>query len=94
MADLFNPGARQRVEFAQRMSQTALGATLVRRTRPWVVIARTRRETSIDLTLRHGQRQFRISVPICMSGPCLADVGLSFAAPAPTQRGLFGGSRG
>ncbi|WP_189615110.1 hypothetical protein [Pigmentiphaga litoralis] len=71
------------------MAKINIGATLFRGSRAWIVTHHRRRETGIDLTLRHGRREFVLQVPICISGPCLSDVGLRSGSLAPTQRTLL-----
>lgn len=46
-------------------------------------------DCAVALTLRRGRRTVRVSVPVCITGPCWADVDMRPVAAAPTQRGLF-----
>jgi hypothetical protein len=85
-------GRDERQRFDDAMAAVAVGATLVRRKRPWVVVAQKLRYTSIDLTLRSGRREIIVAVGLAFTGPVLWDADLKVAAPAPAQRGLFGGA--
>lgn len=75
--------------YQANMEKIGVGSTLFRGSRAWIVTHHRRRETGIDLTLRHGRREFVLQVPICISGPCLSDVGLRSGSLAPTQRTLL-----
>lgn len=86
---MVNAGAAARERFQQRMGHVAVGATLVSKSRSWLVTKQQRMDTSVMLTLKCGRRQRCVNVPVCHYGPCLADVGLSAGAPAPQQRELF-----
>lgn len=81
-------GTRTRERFTEAMRAVAPGARLARRSRVWTIQHTTRRDTSVDLLLRHGQRTFTASVPVCITGPCLHEVGLRSVSHAPEQRGL------
>lgn len=89
---MIDAGTLERERFNAAMDRVAVGATLVRGKRPWVVVKQKQRETSVDLTLRSGRRELMVPVMVCHSGPALWEVGLSVVAPAPVQRGLFGGA--
>ena len=84
--------ARER--FIVAMQKVAIGAKLARLDRAgtstmlWTVTEHKRHETSVELTLRHGRHERQANVPVCFTGPCLADVGLRSVALAPEQRGL------
>ncbi|WP_407059213.1 hypothetical protein ACKZDW_02180 (plasmid) [Ralstonia syzygii subsp. celebesensis] len=84
-----NAGTAARERFHHRMGQVAVGATLVSKSRQWLVTKQQHFDTSVMLTLKCGRHQLRLNVPVCHYGPCLADVGLSAGAPAPQQRELF-----
>lgn len=86
-----SPGTLARQRFQERMAQIAIGATLVRLSRPWTVVRQQRQETGVELTLKHGRRQFHVQVPLCHTGPVLWQVGLRAAAAAPSQHSFFGG---
>ncbi len=81
-------GEKARKRFHERMQEIAVGAT-VKRGQVWTVTHQSRRETSVELTLKRGRRSVAVNVPVCHSGPCLADVGLSSAGRAPMQRDLI-----
>lgn len=81
-------GTRQREAFFAAMERVAVGAQLARRKVAWTVTKSTSMETSQRLELRHGRRTQIVNVPVCITGPCLADVGLRHLAAAPTQRDL------
>ncbi len=81
---------RQRERFRSAMDAVAVGATLMRRNRAWLIVEHKAMDAGVDLTLRSGRRLLVVSVQVCLTGPCLADVGLKRAAPAPEQRGLWG----
>ena len=78
----------QRNRFFAAMKAIDVGAKLARRHRVWSVVMQTPRDASVDLTLRSGRRSMVVSIPVCMTGPCLADVGLKPVTPAPEQRGF------
>lgn len=84
-----NAGTAAREQFQRRMGQVAIGATLVSKSRQWLVTKQQRMDTCVALTLKCGRHQLHINVPVCHSGPCLGDVGLVAGAPAPQQRELF-----
>jgi hypothetical protein len=81
-------GTRTRERFIEAMRAVAPGARLARRSRVWAIQHVTRRDTSVDLLLRHGRRTFTASVPVCITGPCLHEAGLRFVSHAPVQRAL------
>ena len=81
-------GTRTRERFIEAMKAVAPGARLARRLRVWTIQHATRRDTSVDLLLRHGRRTFVASVPVCITGPCLHEVGLRSVSHAPEQQGL------
>jgi hypothetical protein len=81
-------GTRHRERFIEAMKAVAPGARLKRRLRVWTIQSVTRRDTSVDLLLRHGRRTFVASVPVCITGPCLHEAGLRSVAHAPVQRPL------
>ena len=87
-------GNRTRERFIEAMRAIAPGARLARRSRVWTIQHATRRDTSVDLLLRHGRRTFVASVPVCITGPCLHEVGLRPVSHAPEQRGLKLAERG
>lgn len=84
-----NPGSATRARYAERMQSTAVGAQVARRGPAWTVVQRRELDCAVSLTLRRGRRTLRVSVPVCITGPCWADVDLRPVAAAPTQRGLF-----
>ncbi len=84
-----NPGEATRARHAERMRATAIGAQVARGARRWTIVQRRQQDTSVALTLRHGRTELQVVVPVCITGPCWADVGLRPVAAAPTQRGLF-----
>ena len=84
-----NPGEATRARYAERMQTTAVGATLARRGPAWTIVQRRELDCAVSLTLRRGRRTVLVSVPVCITGPCWADVGLRPVAAAQTQRGLF-----
>lgn len=73
-----NTGEKQRQRFAEAMKAVSIGAPLrkIGGRHEWRVLTNRRRETSVELTLGHGTKTVAINVPICMSGPCLMDVGM------------------
>jgi len=85
-----NPGAATRQRYAAAMAATDIGAKLARSARAWTVVQRKPQDCSVALTLRHGRRTLRVVVPVCITGPCWADVGLRPLAAAPVQRSLLG----
>lgn len=84
-----NPGEATRARFAERMQATAIGAEVARRGPAWTIVQRKELDCAVALTLRRGRRTVRVSVPVCITGPCWADVDMRPVAAAPTQRGLF-----
>ena len=72
-----------------RMQATAVGAQVARRGPAWTIVQRRELDCAVSLTLLRGRRTVQVSVPVCITGPCWADVDLRPAAAAPTQRGLF-----
>lgn len=84
-----SPGTRDRERFMLNMQKIEIGATLMRHTRPWIVVRQKKRETGIEITLRHGRREFSVHVPVCHTGPVLWEVGLKAVTAAPTNRELF-----
>jgi hypothetical protein len=54
----------------------AVGSTLASRKRVWTVIDTERRNTSVGLLLRCGERQMWVTVPWCITGPDLHSAGL------------------
>ncbi len=85
-----SPGAATRQRHAQAMAATSVGAKLARGSRAWTIVQRRAYDTSVTLTLRHGRRTMSVIVPVCITGPCWADVGMRPVAAAPTQRAMFG----
>lgn len=85
---------QSRHRFTEAMQKVAIGAKLARidrvgtSTMSWTITGHKRHETSVELTLRHGRHETQVNVPVCFTGPCLADVGLRSVALAPEQRGL------
>lgn len=86
-------GTRIRERFIEAMQSVASGARVSRRKRVWTIQSTTRRDTSIDLLLRHGRRTFTVSVPVCITGPCLHEAGLRSVSHAPVQRALSLGAK-
>lgn len=86
---MIDAGTAARERFQRRMAQVAVGATLVSKSRRWLVTKQQRMDTNVMLTLKCGRHQLRVHVAVCHYGPCLADVGLSAGTPAPQQRELF-----
>lgn len=84
-----SPGEATRVKHAERMQAIAVGAQVARTGQAWTVVQRRELDCAVSLTLRRGRRTVRVSVPVCITGPCWADVDLRPVAAAPTQRGLF-----
>ena len=84
-----NPGAATHARYSERMQATAVGAQVARRGPVWTVVQRRELDCAVSLTLRRGRRTVRVSVPVCITGPCWADVDLQPVAAAPTQQGLF-----
>ena len=80
-----NPGEATRARYIERMQSTAIGAQVARRT----IVQRKDVDGAVSLMLRRGRRTLRVSVPVCITGPCWADVDLRPVAAAPVQRGLF-----
>jgi hypothetical protein len=78
--------------FRLNMESIAVGAQVRRSRRAWTIISAKRQDVSVKLVLRHGTKSVRVWVPICHSGPCLADVGLSSLKAAPAQMQLIGGA--
>ena len=89
MSYAHTPGARDREYFLEQMKAIAIGATLSRRKRVWTVTQQKQRETGIEVLLKHGRKTLSVQVPVCHSGPCLADVGLRPIALAPQQKELL-----
>ena len=89
MSYAHTPGARDREYFLEQMKAIAIGATLSRRKRVWTVVKQKPHATSIEVLLKHGRRALAVHVPVCHSGPCLADVGLRPIALAPQQKELL-----
>ncbi|HEY1127958.1 MAG TPA: hypothetical protein VGF12_01020 [Roseateles sp.] len=83
-------GTRARERFFENMQAVAVGAKLARRSVEWTVVKAVRRETSIDLTLRSGHREFVASVMVSHYGPDLHWADLHPVANAPAQRELQG----
>ncbi len=81
-------GTSQRERFMEAMQKIAVGS-IVRRSLEWLIVKQERFDTSASLTLRRGRRQINVSVPICITGPALCDVGLAHVSCAPTQRQLI-----
>ena len=84
-----NPGEATRARFIERMQSTAVGAQVARRALAWTIVQRKAMDCAVSLTLRRGRRTLLVSVPLCITGPCWADVDLRPVAAAPTQKGLF-----
>lgn len=82
-------GTQARSRFFDNMAKIAIGAKLARRRVVWTITAHRHFDTSTELVLTAGRRTIRVAVPICHTGPCLADVELQSVALAPTQKGLF-----
>ncbi len=78
--------------FRSNMESVAVGAQVKRSRRAWTIISAKHRDASVELVLRHGTKSFRVWVPICHTGPCLADVGLSSLKAPPAQMQLIGGA--
>lgn len=83
-----SPGEPTRVRYAERMKSTAVGAQVARRSLTWTIVQRKGLETSVLLTLRRGRRTQEVNLPVCITGPCWADVDLRPVAAAPVQREL------
>lgn len=84
-----SPGEATRARHIERMQTTAIGAQVARRGPAWTIVQRKALDTSVMLTLRRGRRTLQINLPVCITGPCWADVDMRPVAAAPTQRGLF-----
>ena len=84
-----SPGEATRARYIERMQSTAVGAQVARRGPAWTIVQRKAMDCAVSLTLRHGPRTMHVSVPVCITGPCWADVDLRPVAAAPTQKGLF-----
>lgn len=72
------------------------GATVVRYgvgTRHWTITEMTSDKFYCRITIQHGRRERRLTMPICILGPCLADVGLSPGNRAPSQQTMFSGTK-
>lgn len=82
-------GAATRSRHIEAMKATAVGAKVARGTQAWTIVQRRELDCAVRLTLQRGRRAFTLSVPVCITGPCWADVDLRPVAAAPTQRGLF-----
>lgn len=85
-----NPGEATRLRHTERMQATIIGAQVARRSLAWTIVQRKPLETSVMLTLRRGRRTLQVNLPVCITGPCWADVDLRPVAPAPAQRSMFG----
>jgi hypothetical protein len=73
--------------YRENMRKIEVGAKVARNKTVWTIIERKFRETSVELTLRSGRREITLTgVMMCISGPCLADVGLVSVSNAPEQR--------
>jgi hypothetical protein len=83
-----NPAIAQIERFQRNMQKIAIGAAVARRNRPWIITEAHRCDTSASLALRSGRRTIRLIVPICLTGPCLFDLGLRSVTHAPAQRAL------
>ncbi len=84
-----SPGEAARARYAERMQATAVGAQVARSGPAWIIVHRKDMDCAVALTLRRGRRTVRVSVPVCITGPCWADIDMRPVAAAPTQRGLF-----
>ena len=85
-----NPGEATRLRHAERMQSTAIGAQVARRSLAWTIVQRKPLDTSVMLTLRRGRRTLQVNLPVCITGPCWADVDMHPVAAAPSQVALFG----
>ena len=77
-----------RAKFAAAMEQISVGAKVANYNGgryQWTITAAKHYDGSARLTLRCGRRTVQALVPICISGPGLANAGLRSVAPAPRQ---------
>lgn len=89
-----SPGEATRQRHIERMQSTAIGAQVARRSLAWTIVQRKQLDTSVMLTLRRGRRTLQVNLPVCITGPCWADVDMHPAAAAPSQAALFGMAEG
>jgi hypothetical protein len=73
---------------SSNLDKIAVGSTLASGKRTWTVIDTERRDTSVGLLLRCGERQMWVTVPWCITGPDLHSVGLRSVQPGG-QRALL-----
>ena len=81
-----SPGEVARARYIERMQSTSIGAKVARGQHAWTIVERKAFDTSVSLTLRRGRRTLQVNVPVCITGPCWADLDLRPAAAAPAQR--------
>jgi hypothetical protein len=72
--------------FSANMEKIEIGTTLAHKQTQWVVMRHKFYDGSVSITLRNGKRERNVLIPICITGPCLADADLHMVKPAPMQR--------
>ena len=85
--------AGQRARYEEAMQRVAPGAQVANYNGgryTWTIVAARHYDGGVGLSLRCGRRTAQVLVPICITGPCLADAGLRSVAVAPRQ-GRLGG---
>jgi hypothetical protein len=86
------PAAQEIAQYEANMAVIDVGATLRHKKTIWVVtryICHARREGHVALTLVSGKKTIKLNVPICHTGPVLADLDLTPVALAPVQCAFF-----
>lgn len=84
----------QRARYEEAMQRVAPGAQVTKYggsgRYTWAITATRHCDGGVELSLRCGRRTAQVLVPICITGPCLADAGLRSVADAPRQMRLRG----
>lgn len=88
VVDLFAGGGGASTGIEQAIGRH-VDIAVTRRARVWTITDRRPFDTSVSLTLRCGSRTVQVSLPVCIYGPCWADVGLRPVHAEPRQAGLF-----
>jgi hypothetical protein len=84
--------AKEIAHYEANMAVIEVGATLRHKKTIWTVtryVCHARREGRVALTLVSGKKTIKLNVPICHTGPVLADLDLTPVALAPTQCEFF-----
>lgn len=74
--------------FRSNMAEIEIGSTLAHKKTQWVVVRHKFYDGSVSITLKNGKRERNVLIPICITGPCLADADLRLVKPAPRQQTL------